>query len=33
MKNNSKKFTKKIISGKFKGKILKLPQLQEVQKQ
>jgi len=25
MKNNSKKFTKKIISGKFKGKILKLP--------
>jgi len=25
MKNNSKKFTKKIISGKFKGKILNLP--------
>ncbi len=25
MKNNSKKFTKQIISGKFKGKILKLP--------
>ena len=25
MKNNSKKFTKKIISGKFKGKVLKLP--------
>jgi len=25
MKNNSKKFTKKIISVKFKGKILKLP--------
>ncbi|HIC13490.1 MAG TPA: 16S rRNA (guanine(966)-N(2))-methyltransferase RsmD [Sulfurimonas sp.] len=25
MKNNSKKLTKKIISGKFKGKILKLP--------
>ncbi|MDQ7042156.1 MAG: 16S rRNA (guanine(966)-N(2))-methyltransferase RsmD [Sulfurimonas sp.] len=25
MKNNRKKFTKKIISGKFKGKVLKLP--------
>ncbi len=25
MKNNSKKFTKKIISGKFRGKVLKLP--------
>ncbi len=25
MKNNSKKFTKKIISGKFKGKVLQLP--------
>ena len=25
MKNNNKKFTKKIISGKFKGKILNLP--------
>ncbi len=25
MKNNSKKFTKKIISGKYKGKILKIP--------
>jgi len=25
MKNNNKKFTKKIISGKFKGKVLKLP--------
>jgi len=25
MKNNSKKFTKKIISGKFKGKVLNLP--------
>lgn len=25
MENNSKKFTKKIISGKFKGKVLKLP--------
>jgi len=25
MKNNNKKFTKKIISGKFKGKVLNLP--------
>jgi len=25
MKSNSKKFTKKIISGKYKGKVLKLP--------